>query len=29
MAAVAALKEGQSSDDRMVTEFRGRRDVIV
>ena len=29
MAAVAALKEGHSSDDRMVTEFRGRRDVIV
>ena len=29
MAAVAALKEGQSSDDRMVTEFRSRRDVIV
>jgi aspartate/methionine/tyrosine aminotransferase len=29
MAAVAALKEDQSSVDRMVEEFRRRRDVIV
>jgi aspartate/methionine/tyrosine aminotransferase len=29
MAAVAALKEDQSSVDRMVAEFRRRRDVIV
>jgi aspartate/methionine/tyrosine aminotransferase len=29
MAAVAALKEDQSSVDRMVAEFHRRRDVIV